>query len=158
MRQIEASQHAPDPDPDDAEGWARRDAAAAFMDVRAALLDAGERRGVDGAAAAAFFTGELSPSELYGQTLKAFGLRLDARTLSALVAALGGFVRGSSGVDGRKIETLLDRWRSEEAARRSDYNDRARRRRHDKFRRMFDADARTVRGVEPWRGTNWLGR
>lgn len=152
--------------PSDPESRRLVDAARALDDVRCEALAACELRGIAGRGAtldafAAHFAGRLRVCDLYGQVAKALGLRLDARRLSALVAALGGFVPGSGRgprlVDGGAFAHLVVRWIDDYRNKVNYQNDASNAKRRATTQKIVK-DPRAIRGVDPWRGTTWLGR
>ena len=87
--------------------------------------------------------------------------RLDARLLAALAAALGGFVPGRGAqrlVEGRNFAALVGRWTAEHNERMAQSNERHKLKRRTKLEALFAKDCRTVRGAEPWKARNWIGR
>ena len=82
--------------------------------------------------------------------------------LPRLVAALGGFVAGMSDpkarlVDGMQFPFLVTRWCEDHRNKVRYQHDVAKAKRFATVRKVVKNE-RTIRGVEPWRATTWLGR
>ena len=137
-------------------------AAEALDDVRCETLAACEMRGVTGRgskldAFAEHFVGKFRICDLYGQCRKALGLRLDARLLSALLAALGGVDPKTKLVEGERFVKLLVGWLNDHRDHLRDANDVAKRKRRATMHKLV-SEKRTIRGTDPWSAEGWIGR